>query len=115
MGWITQSRRRMIANRAVQLTLTRPDGTSQGAGNKAISLIGALVPFSTEEMLGGVVQGDVNVFINNEELAASTLGRPRKGDRIRSLPDNQTYVVQAAEAAIDEGKVIGFKLWARGA
>jgi hypothetical protein len=110
MGAIADARRRQLARRGRPMTLSRlvTDGAPV-----AVTPTGYARDYRPEELVGGIMQGDIRVEIGADEIAAAAWpAPPRKPDRL--VVDGRTYTVQGATAVYDGPTLAGWSLWARG-
>lgn len=110
MGALADARRRQLARRGRPMVLTR---LVTGGAPIAVTLTGYSRDYRPEELVGGLMQGDIKVEIGADEIAAAAWpGPPRKPDRI--AVDGKTYTMQGASALYDGDTLAGWSIWARG-
>lgn len=105
------SRRYEITKRARPMTLRRMTSTP----NVYISITVAGVKWSyrPDQLVGGVLQGDAQVEILNDEIfLKSWPGPPRRGDTM--VIDGRTWTVQGNDALYEDVNPIGHSVWVRG-
>jgi hypothetical protein len=69
--------------------------------------------FRPEQFVGGILQGDRQVVLSNDEIAAAGWpGPPRKGDQM--IIQGRTTVVQGAASIYIKGAVVRHDLQVRG-
>lgn len=102
------ARRHMIRTRGRLMSLRR-----EGASPLAVDLMGFPRAYRPDEIEGGVVQGDQQVEILNDELAAAAWpSKPAHPDRL--VIDGGTATVQGARPVYDGALLIGWSIWVRG-
>jgi hypothetical protein len=101
----------MLDRRGRALSLRRRVGTTSAFTDCAPR--GYSRGFRTEELVGGIAQGDREVVIANAEIdAASWPGPPRKGDLV--VADGATLTVQGVLTMYDGPDRAAHILWVRG-
>lgn len=68
--------------------------------------------YAPNELVGGVVQGDMKGVMSHKEITLSSLQDPRRGDFLDAL--GTTWSVQAASPRYYGGTLVGYDLWVRG-
>lgn len=110
MGALADARRRLLAQRGRTMTLTR---LVMGGAPLVVTLTGFARDYRPEELLAGIMQGDVRIEIGADEIAAASWpAPPRRTDRVTM--DGRTYTVQGASAVYDGATLAGYSIWARG-
>lgn len=105
-GPLENSRRYEITKRGRMMTLRRGQLS-------AIQVRAMKWNFKPEQLTGGVLQGDCQVEIMNDEMAiAGFPGPPRRGDSM--IIDGRTWTVQGNEAQYEASTLFGHSIWVRG-
>lgn len=100
-----ESRRRRLA------VVGRPMSLRRQA--VAVTVQGSFRAYTPDQITGGIVQGDAQVSILDDEIAAAAWpGPPRRGDTM--LIDGKTWALQGATPVHDGALLIGHDLWIRG-
>jgi hypothetical protein len=108
MSHFLAARRRQIRAKGRAMVLHR-----NGATPASVTLLGFPRSYRPDEIQGGVVQGDQQVEILNDELAAAGwTAQPAHPDRL--VIDGRSATVQGSRAVYDGALLIGWSLWVRG-
>ena len=105
-------RRRLLAAKGRTMTLRRPNPAS-GAAPADLPVLAYLWPYAPDKVAGAIRQGDAQVQMMDDEIAAEAWpGPPRTGDWL--VVDGATWLVQGANPVYDGAVLIGHNLWIRG-
>jgi hypothetical protein len=106
------TRRRLIGRMGRPMTLRRPNPAS-GSPPADLRVQAYLYPFSPQLIAGPIKQGDAQVQMLNDEIAAAGWpGPPGAGDWL--VIDGKTWQIEGANAVYDGSTALGFNLWVRG-
>jgi hypothetical protein len=110
MGQMLETRRRMIRTRGRAMRLIRR--ASSGVPQQAVDLIGFPRLYRPGEIEGSIQQGDQQVEILNDEIAAAGFGQPGTGQKL--ILDGREVTLQGSRPVYEGATVIGHSLWVRG-
>jgi len=110
MGHLLDGRRRMIRSRGRSMTLRLL--ASAGVPQRDVALVGFDRAYRPGELEGGIAQGDEQVEILNDEIAAAGFPAPTSGMLL--IRDGQQVTLQGSRAIREGSAVIGHSLWVRG-
>jgi len=106
MGAFLEARRREMERSGRPATLSRLNGPS-------VTLQAFPREFKANELVNGVMVGDLLVHTLDDEIAAASWpAPPAKMDRMTI--DGRTHIVQAAWPVHEGSTRIGWRLWTRG-
>lgn len=106
------SRRRQIAAKGRAMVLQRQTGVSPVVWAQ-VQVRGVARGYRPEQLTGDIRQGDQNVSILNDEIAAAGWpGPPKARDSI--IIDGRTWAVEGAYPVYEGDLLIGHDLWVRG-
>lgn len=114
MGSLADTRRRLIGRWSRPMQLKR----LSGGGGTPVTAVGLPVNgffsmYRPDEISGDIKQGDAEVALTNDELAASNwTSPPRARDQI--MIDGRTWQIVDAYPVYEGSDVIGHTLWVRG-
>ncbi|HEY0182350.1 MAG TPA: hypothetical protein VGC09_06025, partial [Rhodopila sp.] len=95
MASFLAGRRRMLATRGRPMTLRRANPADGGIVPADLTVQGFLFPYAPERIAGPVRQGDAQVQMLADEIAAAGWpGPPRAGDWL--VVDGATWLIQGA-------------------
>lgn len=106
MSYRTDRRRRLISGLGRKMLLMR------AGGNCSVSIQGSAPPPQSSQLSNDAPQALFICQITNDELAASTYGRPRNTDRIKD--GDSTYTLTDARPVFDGQEIAGWTLIAAG-
>jgi hypothetical protein len=110
MGQMLETRRRMIRTRGRAMRLIRR--ATNGVPQQAVDLIGFPRLYRPGEIEGSIQQGDQQVEVLNDEIAAAGFGAPSTGQKL--LLDGREATIQGSRPVYEGAAVIGHSLWVRG-
>jgi hypothetical protein len=112
MGAHLTARRRLILSKGRPMTLRRPNPGAAPA-EPDVTLTGCLYPYAPEKIAGPLRQGDAQVQILHDEIAAvGWTDNPGTGDWL--VIDGLTWLVQGEGPVYEGPTLIGHSLTVRG-
>jgi hypothetical protein len=110
VGIYADARRALLRDRGRSMVLRRQASPAA----LTVTVQGYPRAYSPGELQAGAQQGDLQIEILNDEIAAASWpAPPRNPDRI--LMDSRTYTVLGAFPLKEGETLFGWRLWARGA
>jgi hypothetical protein len=110
MAGFVNTRRNHIRRRGRSMELRRLTSTT---AYTSVSLLGILRAYRPEQLAGDIRQGDAQVSVLADEIAAASWpAPPRVRDQL--VIDAMVWAVQGAWPIFDGSSLIGWDLWVRG-
>ena len=106
MGGFVATRRAHLRVKGRPMLLARVGGAS-------VTVQGLLRHYAPQQVTGAIRQGDAQLFIGNDEIAAAAWPAPPIA-RDRVTVDGFVWTIEGAEAVWDGAVLAGWNLWIRG-